>query len=129
MALKSLYQVIKGPVISDKAYKLNHMLKKLVLEVHPSANKPMIEEVLQKLFDVKVKSIRIITRKGKVKFIKRRRIKTSDSKRAIITLAEGYSLETISQAGAQTVVPGSETAAEKMKTRKRLKKNSLRNKE
>ena len=102
----SVYQIIKGPIVSDKAYKLNSNLKKLVLNVHPASNKPMIAEALEKLFDVKVKSIRIIVRKGKIRKVKRRIIKKAMSKRAIITLKEGYSLDSISQAGTHTVIPG-----------------------
>ena len=36
----SIYQIIQGPVVSDKAYKLNKKLNKLVIKVHPQANKP-----------------------------------------------------------------------------------------
>ena len=111
----SIYQIIKGPIVSDKAYKMSDKLKKLTLEVHPAANKPMIEEALEKLFDVKVKSVRIIIRKGRVKRVKRRLVKKSGHKRAIVTLKEGYSLESISQAGTQAVVTGSESAKEKSK--------------
>ena len=109
----SIYQIIKGPVITDKAYKLNQKLQKLVLEVHPAANKPMIEEALEKLFDVKVKSIRTITRKGKTRVVKKRLIKRPTKKRVIITLKEGYSLDSISQAGTHTVVPGSNESSDK----------------
>jgi len=109
----SIYQIIKGPVITDKAYKLNQKFKKLVLEVHIAANKPMIEEALEKLFDVKVKNIRTVIKKGKVRMVKRRKVTRATKKRAIITLQEGYSLDSISQAGTHTVVPGAEASPDK----------------
>jgi len=109
----SIYQIIKKPVASDKATKLNQRHGKLVLEVHPAANKPMIVEALEKLFDVKIKKIQIIIRKGKIRRVKRKEFRGTLRKRAIITLKEGYSLDSISQAGAHTAVSGSESASDK----------------
>lgn len=111
----SIYQIIKGPIVSEKAYKLNQLNKKLVLEVHPKANKPMIKEAIEKLFSVKVRDVRVIIRKGKIKRDrkKKRLFRDSLSKRAIITLKEGYSLDSISQAGTQAVVTGAESASTK----------------
>lgn len=43
----TIYDIILGPVISDKAYDLNKNLKKLVLNVHPQANKPLIAEAIK----------------------------------------------------------------------------------
>jgi large subunit ribosomal protein L23 len=95
----SIYDVIQKPVISEKAYKLNKDLKKLVLRVHMHANKPMIKEALKKLFNVEVKNICILVRKGKNRRVGRRVVTGSDAKKAIITLAEGYSINLFDQAG------------------------------
>ena len=99
----TIYDVIQGPVISDKAYKLNKKANKLVLKVHMHANKPMIADAIQKLFNVKVESISILVRKGKQK-----RIRMSNTmsigvkkKRAIVTLKEGYNLDLFDQIEAQ----------------------------
>ncbi len=100
MALKlTVYDIIKGPVLTEKAYKQYKTLQKLVLDVHPQANKPQIAEAIEKLFDVKVKNVRVIVRKGKTKNIRVARKTTRDSlkKRAIITLAAGYSLDLLGQ--------------------------------
>lgn len=99
----SIYDIIIGPVISDKAYKLNQRFKKLALKVHPAANKPMVKEALEKLFNVKVDKVNIVARAGKNKKIRGRSVTGKYSKRAIITLAEGYSLDLMDQAG--QVVP------------------------
>ncbi len=89
----SIYDIIKGPVISDKAQKINSDLKKLVLKVHPKSNKPLIKEAIEKLFNVKVDKIRVHSRKGKVRKFKRMTFVGDLEKRAIITLKEGYTLD------------------------------------
>lgn len=99
----NIYQIIIGPIISDKAYKLNKQFNKLVLQVHPKANKPLIEEALEKLFNVKVEKIAIVVRKGKNRKVQRHVTTGSLTKKAIITLAEGYSLDLLDQAGNQVV--------------------------
>lgn len=97
----NIYQVILGPVISDKAYRLNRNLNKLVLKVHPKANKPMVAEALEKLFNVKVEKVSIVVRKGKQRQVKRMTVTGALTKKAIVTLAAGYSLDLLDQAGAQ----------------------------
>jgi large subunit ribosomal protein L23 len=92
MAL-TIYDIIKGPVISDKAYRLSSRLQQLFLRVHKDANKKLVAEALEKLFNIKVDAVRIQVRKGKSRMIKRRLIHRPDEKRAIVTLAEGYSLD------------------------------------
>lgn len=101
----SIYDVIQKPVISEKAYKLNRNLKKLVLRVHMQANKPMIKEALKKLFNVEVTNICILVRKGKNRRVGRRAIQGSDAKKAIVTLAEGYSINLFEQAGEAITMP------------------------
>jgi len=102
MALKlDVYNIIKGPIVSDKAYKLNRNFNQLVLEVHMQANKALVKQALEKLFDVKVEKIRILIKKysvgGKIqkKYIARLSIKRE--KRAFVTLKEGYSLDLFEQ--------------------------------
>lgn len=97
MALKlSIYDIIKGPCITSKAYLLNHKLQQLVLEVHPQANKPIVEEALKKLFNVEVEKIRIVIVKGKNRRAGRRHaFTTAKRKKAIITLKEGYDVNSM----------------------------------
>lgn len=97
----SIYDIIQGPVVTDKAVRMNQQLKKLVLRVHPQANKPMVAEALEKLFDVKVDNVRIIVRKGKFRKARRGRIVTQGPtiKKAIVTLSAGQSLDFFDQAG------------------------------
>jgi len=103
----SIYDVILGPVMTDKAYKLNRNLKKLVLRVHPQANKPMVKEAIERLFDVKVKNVRMMIRKGKMHRHNRIETQKSSSKKAIVTLKEGYSVDLWDQPGATVTPSGS----------------------
>lgn len=97
----TIYDIIKGPIISDKAYKLNKTLNQLLLEVHLRANKPMIKKALEKLFDVKVKTLRTLIRKNKTMRAQERRFNAHPTieckKIAYVTLAEGYSLNLFEQ--------------------------------
>jgi large subunit ribosomal protein L23 len=100
MALKlTVYDIIKGPVLTEKAYKQYKKLQKLVLDVHPQANKPQIAAAIEKLFEVKVKEVRVMVRKGKTKNIRVARKTSQDPlrKRAFVTLAAGYSLDLLGQ--------------------------------
>ncbi|MCX5925299.1 MAG: 50S ribosomal protein L23 [Candidatus Dependentiae bacterium] len=95
----TIYDIIKGPVISDKAILSNRKYKKLVLRVHQDANKPLIKQALEKLFDVKVEKVNCLNRPGKTRRVGRRIIQRSASKIAVVTLKEGYSLDLFERAG------------------------------
>lgn len=99
----SIYDIIQGPIITEKAYHLNQLLKKLVLKVHPAANKSLVKEALEKLFDVRVDKVNILVRKGKNRKVGRRSVQGSKVKKAIVTLKEGYSLDLLDQAGTGVV--------------------------
>ena len=96
----TIYDIVLGPWMTDKAYKLNRDLKKLVLRVHPFANKPMVKEAIEKLFKVEVKDVNIINRKGKMmKRIRRSATQKSLIKKAIVTLEEGFTIDIWNQSG------------------------------
>lgn len=98
----SIYDIILGPVITDKAYKLNRNLKRLVLRVHPAANKPLIKKAIKQLFNAEVADINILNRQGKIRKVGRRVIQGASKKIAIVTLAAGYSLDLFDQSGQAT---------------------------
>jgi large subunit ribosomal protein L23 len=100
----SIYSIIKGPVPTDKAsriIKANN--NKLVLEVHPDANKSQIAEALEKIFNVKVEKIGTSVRKGKRRFFKRRASIGKDRKFAYITLKKGYTVDLLTQSNMTTL--------------------------
>lgn len=95
MALNlNVYDIIKGPVVSTKAQELNKELNKLVLYVHPQANKMQIKDALQRVFNVKVEKVNTLRRKGKARRVRGRRTMTvgQTEKRVYVTLKEGYSV-------------------------------------
>jgi large subunit ribosomal protein L23 len=86
------YDVIIAPVITEKAT-LGSEHSKVMFKVARNATKPQIKEAVEKLFDVKVKSVNTHVRKGKVKAVKGTVGEQSPVKRAIVTLEEGHSID------------------------------------
>lgn len=89
----TIYDIIKGPRITEKAYLLNKKAGKLVLEIHPHANKPLVAEALHKIFNVKADKIAIIVVKGKQRRSGRYSIVGKMRKKAIVTLKKGQSID------------------------------------
>jgi large subunit ribosomal protein L23 len=90
--VKSARDVIIRPVVSEKSY-AGLEANVYTFLVDPRANKTEIKEAVQGIWNVRVVSVNTINRKGK---LKRRRFtvgKRPDQKRAIVTLAEGDSIE------------------------------------
>ena len=86
------YDVIVAPVITEKATMASEH-NKVTFKVRKNATKPQIKEAVEKLFDVKVKSVNTLIREGKVKAFKGRIGQQSDFKRAIVTLEEGHRID------------------------------------
>ncbi len=86
------YDIILSPLITEKATNASEF-NKVVFKVAMTATKPQIKEAVEKLFDVKVKSVNTLVRGGKWKIFKGRRGQQSDSKRAIVTLEEGQKID------------------------------------
>ena len=86
------YDVIVSPVITEKAT-IQSEQNKVVFKVKKSATKPQIKAAVEKLFDVKVESVNTLIRKGKVKRFKGTIGQQSDVKKAVVTLAEGHSID------------------------------------
>ncbi len=106
----NIYNVIKGPVMSGKAFLLNKKLNKLMLNVHPQANKKQIKYALEKLFNVKVEKVNTLRKKGKTRIVKRITIQRPLTKRVIVTLMEGYKLDLFDQTGSGIVANVPEAA-------------------
>ena len=86
------YDVIVSPVITEKATALSDQ-NKVVFRVRSDATKPQIKEAVERLFDVKVKSVNTLVTKGKVKMFRGKRGQRSDVKKAIVTLEAGQSID------------------------------------
>ena len=86
------YDVIVSPVITEKAMALSEH-NKVVFKVRSDATKPQIKEAVERLFDVKVKSVNTLVTKGKVKMFRGTRGQRSDVKKAVVTLEAGQSID------------------------------------
>ena len=86
------YDVIVAPVVTEKAT-LASEHNKVMFKVAAKATKPQIKEAVEKLFDVKVKSVNTLVRKGKTKSFRGTYGSQSDTKRAIVTLEEGHRID------------------------------------
>jgi large subunit ribosomal protein L23 len=90
--MKSARDVIIRPVVSEKSY-AGLELNTYTFLVDPRANKTEIKEAVQSIWDVRVVSVNTLRRRGKVKRRGWTKGKRPDEKRAIVTLAEGDSIE------------------------------------
>ena len=86
------YDVILSPHITEKSTLLSEQ-NAVVFKVADKASKPEIKAAVEALFDVKVTGVNTLTQKGKTKRWKGRPYKRSDVKKAIVTLAEGQSID------------------------------------
>nr|PZN79415.1 MAG: 50S ribosomal protein L23 [Pseudomonadota bacterium] len=86
------YDVIISPVITEKSTMASEF-NKVVFNVRRDATKPIIKSAVEELFNVKVKSVNTLVRKGKLKQFRGRRALQSDVKKAIVTLEEGHSID------------------------------------
>ena len=86
------YDVITSPVITEKSTLLSES-NQVVFNVPGTATKPQIKAAVESLFNVKVSAVNTLVRKGKVKRFKGRVGRQSDQKKAVVTLAEGHSID------------------------------------
>jgi large subunit ribosomal protein L23 len=88
----SHYDVVLAPVITEKSTMLSEH-NAVVFKVANSASKPQIKAAVEALFKVSVTGVNTLNQKGKTKRWKGRPYTRSDVKKAIVTLAEGDSID------------------------------------
>lgn len=86
------FDVIRGPHITEKATMVSEH-NAVVFKVAGDATKPAIKAAVEALFDVKVTGVNTINVKGKTKRWKGAPYTRTDFKKAIVTLAEGQSID------------------------------------
>jgi large subunit ribosomal protein L23 len=86
------YDVILSPVITEKATLVSEA-NQVVFKVAPTASKTDIKSAVESLFNVKVKAVNTLVRKGKLKTFRGRRALQGDSKKAVVTLEEGHTID------------------------------------
>jgi len=87
-----LYDVIRRPVVTEKSTRASEA-NALVFEVAIDANKPLIKQAVEALFNVKVKAVNTVLTKGKVKRFRGRPGRRNDVKKAYVTLEEGHMID------------------------------------
>ena len=92
MNLESAYDVILSPAITEKSTLVSEH-NQVVFNVRRDATKPEIKTAVEKLFNVKVKAVNTLNRKGKTKRFRGVPGERSDVKKAIVTLADGESID------------------------------------
>ena len=88
----AMYDVILAPVVTEKSTRVSEH-NQIVFKVRKEATKPEIKAAVEGLFNVKVTAVNTLVQKGKMKRFKGRVGFRSDMKKAIVTLAEGQSID------------------------------------
>ena len=86
------YDIIRSPVVTEKST-LASEHGQVVFDVAIDATKPQIKEAIEGLFQVKVKAVNTLVRKGKTKRFRNVRGVRNDVKKAIVTLVDGQSID------------------------------------
>lgn len=86
------YDIIRRPVITEKAT-FASAANAVVFETAPDASKPMIQEAVEAIFNVKVKSVNTVVTKGKKVRFRGRPGRRKDVKKAYVRLEEGNTID------------------------------------
>ena len=86
------YDTIIAPVITEKSTMASEH-NQVVFKVANGATKPEIRAAVEALFNVKVTGVNTLNRKGKTKRFRGIPGRQKDFKKAIVTLADGYSID------------------------------------
>ena len=91
--MKNPRDIILQPVVSEKSYDLVDANNQYTFIVDPRSNKTEIKQAIQTIFDVKVISVNTMNRQGKRKRTGLTLGKRKNTKRALVTLASGDSID------------------------------------
>ena len=92
MSTERDYQTVLGPVITEKAT-LGSEHGQVTFKVRLEATKPQIKQAVENLFKVKVTGVNTLRVKGKTKRFRGEVGSRSDWKKAVVTLADGQSID------------------------------------
>ena len=90
--------IIVKPVVSEKSFGLVDD-GKYTFEVDPRSNKTEIKLAIEKIFNVKVASVNTLNRTGKTRRTRFGIGKRKDTKRAIVTLKSGFTIDIFTAVG------------------------------
>ena len=92
MRKPTAYDVIRSPVITEKATMASEA-GQVIFNVASTATKPQIKAAVEQLFNVKVKAVNTLVRKGKRKSFRGKVALQGDVKKAIVTLDDGQAID------------------------------------
>lgn len=87
-----MFEIIRSPIITEKATMVSEN-NQVCFQVAIDATKPEIRAAVEDVFKVKVTAVNTLVSKGKTKRFRGRVGKQIDTKKAIVTLAEGHSID------------------------------------
>ncbi len=99
-----IYHVIKRPLVTEKGTYQSQRSHEATqhkparggaytFEVHRAASKPMIREAIEKIYNVKVRSVRTANRRGKVRRVRYKTGTTADWKKAVVVLDAAHHID------------------------------------
>ncbi|NOY14038.1 MAG: 50S ribosomal protein L23 [Deltaproteobacteria bacterium] len=91
--MKPLHEIIRKPLITEKANLLKDAAQIVSFEVSRTANKIEIKQAVEKAFDVKVKAVNTVQQRGKVKRVGSNIGQRNNWKKAYVTLEEGHNID------------------------------------
>jgi large subunit ribosomal protein L23 len=92
ISMEKAYDIVRSPVITEKAT-MGSEHNQVTFRVPLDATKLEIKAAVEQVFNVKVKAVNTLVQQGKTKRFKGMVGKRSDVKKAIVSLAEGQSID------------------------------------
>jgi len=93
--MKNIYDILRGPMLTEKGTLLKEKENKVLFKVSKNANKLEIKNAVETIFKVKVDRVTTMNYRGKMKRLGKHEGRRSDWKKAIVTLKEGEKLDFI----------------------------------
>ena len=87
-----VYQVLVRPILTEKTNAQSESSARYTFQVDPRANKHMVRDAVQKVFNVHVVDVNILTVRGKTRRFGRHESRLPDWKKAMVTLAQGENI-------------------------------------
>jgi large subunit ribosomal protein L23 len=91
--MRAIDQILRKPLLTEKAISLKEASNKVVFEVHKDASKHEIKSAIEQLFEVKVKDVRTMIFRGKIKRVGKQTGKRRNWKKAVVTLPGDVDLD------------------------------------
>ena len=95
--MKNAHDIIRRPVITEKASEATERLNKVTFSIDLSTTKPEVKAAVEKVFSVKVEKVNILNVKSKPKRTGRILGRKPGYKKAVVTLAKGSNIEVFDQ--------------------------------